>query len=512
MNQPQLQSQPFSNRPVETAVLRKLLEDDFIEFVSYFFYVQEGMKFRWNDHHYQIIDALMKCYRHETKRLIINIPPRYSKTEIVVIMFSAWCLAKHPRAQFIHLSFSGELAHDNSARIRELVLRDEYQALWPLALNNDRAAKSLWRTRQGGGLKAGAAGSTVTGFGCGLLDGEEGDDPLTLEFGGAMLVDDPLKPDDAESPAERLNVNRRFNGTIKSRLNAPWTPIIMIMQRLHDDDPTGFCLQGGTGEEWEHLKIPVVRPDGSPLWTLRHGIKDLASIQVADKNVWHGQYLQEPVPDEGDFFTKENARYYRGALPKDLNFYGASDYAAEDKQDRDFTEHGVFAICPAGEIYVVDWWYGQTKTDVWVEEFLDLVKKWRPLLWGGETGPIKSAMEPWIMKRMRERGENVAMHWVPHNTVNHKKSMARGVQALWEQNRIHFPIDQPWADRVISQMCRFPKGTLDDAVDVMGIFGRMLGRIWEQAPPTESPKMTNKLMQDPLVIESFAPRHTEQEW
>lgn len=512
MSQQSQQLGHFSNRPVETAVLRQILEDDFVEFISYFFYIQEGMRFRWNDHHYKIIDALMKCYRHETKRLIINIPPRYSKTEIVVIMFSAWCLAKHPRAQFIHLSFSGELAHDNSARIRELVLRDEFQALWPTQLNADRSAKSLWRTRQGGGLKAGAAGSTVTGFGCGLLDGEEGDDPKNLVFGGAMLVDDPLKPDDAESDAERYNVNKRFNGTIKSRLNAPWTPVIVIMQRLHDDDPTGFLLQGGTGEEWDHLKIPVVREDGSPLWTLRHGVEDLAAIQVADKAVWHGQYMQEPVPDDGDYFTKENARYYVGALPKDLNYYGASDYAAEDKQDRDFTEHGVFGIAPDGTIYVVDWWYGQAKTDVWIEEKIDLIKKWEPMMWGGETGPIKSAIEPFLMKRMIEENVAVPMHWVTHSTPNHKKSMARGMQGLWEQNRIYFPKDKPWADRVISQMCRFPKGTLDDAVDVMGIFGRMLARVWEQEGDRKTPPITNKLMQDPLVIESFAPRTSNQDW
>jgi len=104
----------------------------------------------------------------------------------------------------------------------------------------------------------------VTGFGAGLGEDTEG-------FGGALIIDDPLKPDDAESDLELDNANRRINSTIKTRLNNPKaTPIILIMQRLHDKDPAGFCLDGGTGETWEHLKIPVLRENGKPLWPFRH--------------------------------------------------------------------------------------------------------------------------------------------------------------------------------------------------------------------------------------------------
>lgn len=475
----------------DPALVREYLkyrcENDFEFFIRYFFKVQNGLTFRWNDHHAQISEALLKCHRHECNRLIINIPPRYSKTELAVVMFIAWSLAKNPACQFIHLSYSDELALDNSARVLELIQLDEYQALWPVQLKPDRKSKSLWRTEQGGGLKAGAAGGAVTGFGAGVDD---------TRFGGAIIIDDPLKPDDEEYEAIRRKTNRRLNATIKSRLNSRVTPIILIMQRLHDDDPAGFCLAGGTGDDWEHLKIPVIREDGSPLWEFRHNLDDLIRIQVADKHVWNGQYMQEPIPDEGDFFTVDKARWYT-TLPEHLNFYGASDYAASDASGADYTEHGIFGVCPAGNVYLVDWWSGQAKSDVWVEEQIDLIARYRPLLWGGETGPIKAAVEPWLTKRMRERRIYVGLRWVSHSTANYKVANARSFQGLWEHGRVYLPEGKEWAQNVLRQLTRFPLGTLDDKVDTCSIFARLITSVWEQDPP--KPKEEVKQIGDGVI-------------
>lgn len=478
--------------------LRYRCETDFLFFVRYFFRIQNGLGFKVNDHHEQIIEALLKCHRHECKRLVINIPPRYSKTELAVVMFIAWSLAKNPKCQFIHLSYSDELALDNSARILELIQSDEYQELWQVSLKPDRKSKSLWRTEQGGGLKAGAAGGAVTGFGAGVDD---------QGFGGAIIIDDPLKPDDEEYEAIRRKTNRRINATIKSRLNSRATPIIMIMQRLHDDDPAGFVLGGGTGEEWEHLKIPVIRPDGSPLWEFRHNMKDLLAIQVADKHVWNGQYMQEPIPDEGDYFTVDNARWYHKLPPKEtLNFYGASDYAATD--DGDFTEHGIFAVDPQDNIYIVDWWSGQTKSDVWIEEQIDLMAKYKPLLWGGETGPIKAAVEPWLLRRMRERKTYTSLRWQSHAQVNYKRAIARTFQALWEQNRVFLPEGKEWAQDLLRQLTRFPLGSVDDKVDTCSIFARMISDVWALEPPKE--KEPDKPIEvAPLTMADFEPQDND---
>lgn len=506
--------QPSALRqPTQNDIIREILERDFKEFIIYFFWIQNGLKFQWNSHHDELVAALMRCYQHKVKRLVINIPPRYSKTEIVVVMFVAWCLAKSPKCQFIHLSSADTLALDNSSRIKELMALDEYQELWPVTLKKETQAKELWRTVEGGGLKAGAAGGIVTGFGAGVAYTQPGvpvedTDPEQVPFGGAILIDDALKPDDAESELERKNVNRRINGTIKSRCNAPWTPIILIGQRLHDDDPPGFCLNGGTGEIWEHLKIPVIKPNGDPLWPFRHQIADLIAIQVADKYVWNAQYMQEPIAEGGDYFLAEKARWYK-TLPANLNFYGASDYGAEDKSDSDYTEHGIFGICPDGNIYVTDWWSGQTKSDIWVEEQIDLIAKYKPLLWAGETGPIKSSIEPWLMKRMRERKTYVALRWLAHNAPNYKKVMARTFQALWEAGRIYLPEGQEWAQDLLRQLTRFPMGTLDDKVDTCSLFARLMGMVWEQDPP-KPPDAPVEIINVPIRLKDFyAPKSSE---
>lgn len=487
--------------PVEDRrLLRAILEQDFRQFVRYCFYILNRVPWANNWHHDEITDALLKCHRHETQRLLINIPPRYSKTELAVVMFIAWSLAKNPRAQFIHLSYSDELALDNSARVKELILTEEFQALWPIRLSPDRQAKGLWRTVDGGGLKAGAAGGAVTGFGAGVTDDE---------FGGAIIIDDPLKPDDAESETERTKVNRRLNGTIKSRLNAKKAPIICIMQRIHDDDVSGFVLNGGTGEPWEHLSIPVMDKKGTPLWNFRHTEKELAAIRMADKYVWNGQYMQEPIPDEGEFFHADQARWYTN-LPKHLNFYCTGDFAVSEGRG-DYTELAVWGVCPAGNVYAVDWWSGQTKSDRWIEELLDLCYRWNVELFAGETGPIKSAIEPFLTKRMRERGQLIPTEWISHSSANYKVANARSFQALWEQGRVYLPKGSAWANDLLLQLTRFPLGKLDDKVDASSIFARTITKVWEQIPP--KPETTDiPLPKDgEVVLMDLMPRN-EPDW
>ena len=477
----------------------------FLFFCRYFFKILNGVKFRENWHHRKIAESLLRCYRHEINRLLINIPPRYSKTELVVIMFIAWCIMLDARSQFIHLSYSDELALDNSGRVQELILLDEFQELWPIKLKKDTKAKGLWRTDKSGGVKAGAAGGSVTGFGA----GRGADDDDTAKFGGAIIIDDPLKPDDEMSEAIRTKTNRRMNGTIKSRVNSPETPIIMIMQRLHDMDPAGFVLEGGTGEIWEHLKIPVMDEKGIPLWEFRHGVKELTAIRTADKYVWNGQYMQEPIPDEGEFFHADGARWY-DTLPKHLNYYGASDYAVSEGKG-DYTEHGVFGVCPDGNIYLVDWWSGQTKADVWFESMLDLVAQYKPNLWAGESGPIKSSIEPFLKKRMRERKNYVVLKWVSHATANYKVAGARGFQALWEAGRVYLPRERQWAQDLLLQLTRFPLGRFDDKVDVCAIFTKMINKVWEQAPIEHTEDKVVPI--NPLIIEQiWKPVNEEKIW
>jgi predicted phage terminase large subunit-like protein len=242
-------------------------------------------------------NALMKVINGETKRLIINIPPRYGKTELAVKNFIAYGLAINPASKFIHLSYSDDLALDNSSQTKEYIESDSFQSLWQMQLKKDAQGKKKWFNAEGGGVYATASGGAITGFGAGITDSKM--------FSGAIIIDDPLKPDDAHSETKRKAVNERYNGTIRSRVNDRNTPIIVIMQRLHEDDLSGFLLAGGSGEEWEHLCLPALDKDNIPLWGQKHTFKELEQIRQANRYNFAGQYMQIPAPEEGGEWKKD---------------------------------------------------------------------------------------------------------------------------------------------------------------------------------------------------------------
>jgi len=227
---------------------------------------------------------------------MINIAPRYGKTQIAVKNFIAWCLANNPSASFIHLSYSDSLALDNSESIRDTVTSAEYQELFPeVGIKNDSNAKKKWYTNKGGGVYATGAGGSVTGFGAGSIT-------PSGKFDGAIIIDDPIKPDDAESATVRGRINERYDSTIKNRVNHRLTPIIIIMQRLHPEDLCGYLLDKNE-EPWEVVDIPAIQ-DGKALWPYKHTLEDLKSMKRANPTVFERQYMQNPVPREGMLYTK----------------------------------------------------------------------------------------------------------------------------------------------------------------------------------------------------------------
>ena len=193
------------------------------------------------------------------------------------------------------------------------------------------------------------------------------------------------------------------------------------------------------------------------------------------------QILLDPIPSDNSFFVREAFNRYDEA-PDHLNHYGGSDYAVTDSGG-DYTEHGVVGISPDDRIYFVDWWSGQTKADVWIEEQLDLVQAYKPLKWVGETGPIKSAVEPFLTKRMRERRAFVSLVWLSH-AKNNKEANARSFQALVEAGRVYIP-NTDWGDELIEQLVRFPKGRFDDKVDVCALIARMIQDMWSAKAPSD---------------------------
>ncbi|MFA6213562.1 MAG: phage terminase large subunit [Candidatus Obscuribacterales bacterium] len=296
-----------------------LADEDFYTFSRWMFLHQRGYKWVKAEHHKTICDALMRVYRGECKRLIINIPPRYSKTQLCVVNFMAWTLGHYPDSEFIHTSYSGRLATGNSWQTREMVQHEAYQRIFPsVLLREDSQAKDEWRTTAGGCVYAVGAGGTITGYGAGKhRDG----------FGGALILDDPHKADEARSDVMRQNVIDWFQNTLESRKNSPNTPIILIMQRLHEHDLSGWLLDGGNGETWEHVCMPALRDDGTALWPAKHDADELRRMMDSSPYTFAGQYQQRPAPPEGNLFKPDNIPLV-DALPEYMHYVRAWDLAS----------------------------------------------------------------------------------------------------------------------------------------------------------------------------------------
>ena len=312
----------------EQKILKVKCENDLLFFARYIYKENHNRNFSQSKHFEEIAKNLEAVTRGEITRLIINIPPRYGKTELAIKMFVSWCLAKWNYSKFIHLSYSDALALDNSSQTKEYIQSEAYQDLWKMELKKDAQAKGKWFNEFGGGIYATSSGGAITGFGAGVSDSKN--------FSGAIIIDDPLKPDDAFSEVKRKAINDRYNNTIRSRVNSRNTPIIVIMQRLHEDDMSGFLLDGGSGEDWHHLCMPVLSEDRIPLWEEKHNLKEIEQIRQADRYTFSGQYMQTPSPDEGGEWKRDWFKIVEKAhVPNDIQWQMFIDgaYTKETKND-----------------------------------------------------------------------------------------------------------------------------------------------------------------------------------
>jgi predicted phage terminase large subunit-like protein len=304
----------------------------------YLFKKSQNRKFVVGNHHTQICEVLEAVLRCELVKVMINIAPRYGKTELAVKNFVAHALALNASASFIHLSYSDDLALDNSESIRDMVESEAYQQMFPhVQIKQDSDAKKKWYTTEGGGVYARAAGGQVTGFGAGKVDDEEKLKQDSTEkrdeaeflaeldgmlselniksgFNGALIIDDPIKPDDADSDTRRERINQRFDSTIRNRVNSRNTPIVIIMQRLHENDLCGYIMAHeeftydleeakADKNKWYVLSIPVIQTnsDGNEyaLWPFKHELAELKDMEVKFPLVFGRQYMMNPQPKEG---------------------------------------------------------------------------------------------------------------------------------------------------------------------------------------------------------------------
>lgn len=361
-------------------VAKAKCEIDHLFFTRYFFKMRQAMKFIVNWHHRLISDTVDGIVKGKYKNVIINVSPGGTKTELVVINFIARGLALNPRARFLHLSGSDVLASLNSATSRDIVTSDLFQSMWPMKIAEDASAKKRWNVLVGdqlaGGVYATALGGQVTGFRAGHM--AEG-------FQGAIIIDDPIKPEDAYSRSKLDATNRKLLTTVKSRKANPDTPIILIMQRVAENDPTGFILKGNVPGDWHHVKIPAVLDETSkaeipekyrekievvnPIdgrfsyWAYKEPLPELLKMERGEgvdqnggrisRHVFSSQYQQSPTALGGNIIKgKDFIRYT--VLPKIKYRKIYADTAQKTSERNDFSVFEEWGMGADGKIYILD--------------------------------------------------------------------------------------------------------------------------------------------------------------
>jgi predicted phage terminase large subunit-like protein len=361
--------------------LKQECEESHLAFTRYFFKKRHNIKFKVNWHHVFICDVLEKVLTGEIENVVITVPPGSSKTELAVINFIARGLAKNPRARFLHLSGSDSLAMLNSSTARDIITSDAFQGLWPLRIKDDSKSKKRWNVeldgQEAGGVYATSLGGQITGFRAGHM---------APGFQGAIIVDDPIKPEDAFSKVRLEAANRKFVTTVKSRRANPKTPIILIMQRIAENDPAGFIKSGNMEGEWTFIRIPaiidkkylralekkyrdLIEPDETDdkgrfsYWQYKEPIQDLASMERGDgldqsgakisRHVYSAQYDQNPVALGGNMIRGEY--FGRYTTPPKIKWRKVFvDTAQKTKERNDFTVFGEFGLGDDGKAYLLD--------------------------------------------------------------------------------------------------------------------------------------------------------------
>lgn len=336
------------SKMTETDRLRVEMLGSLENYTKVMFKAQYKRNFAVSGHHRRIFEKLQDVVDGKITRLIINMPPRYSKTEVCVKSFISWAYALNPSCRFLHLSYSDMLVNDNSSTIRSMMTEPLYKQLFPeSALQKEKGSTEKWKTKAGGEFYAVSTQGQVTGFGAGKVDDEEAEqtaplasdidlngcqpgsegeldyflrllDSTTNIFEGAVVIDDPLKPEDAESDISRERVNQRFETTIRNRVNSRKTPIIIIMQRLHEHDLCGYLQEVEPGE-WEVLSLPALTENENgeieALWPLKHTVDELEKLRRVNPIVFDTQYMQDPTPSEGLMYSMGFGTYSRENLP-----------------------------------------------------------------------------------------------------------------------------------------------------------------------------------------------------
>ena len=412
---------------------------------------------------------LERCRRGENRFLIINLPPRYLKSVCSSIAFPAFLMGHDPTLAITCLSYGDVLALDLSRSCRKVMQSPEYRELFPgTCLSATKNTEEIFYTTAGGHRRAVSMSGANTGLGADFL-----------------IIDDPIKADDVFSPHRREEVINRMKNTLLSRLNDKKKGcIIVVMQRLHMDDLTGYLLEQGG---WTVLNLPAIaeedqeipigdgktwkRSPGSVLLPEYESLDDLKQLHRSmGEFSFSAQYQQRPIPENGQIFLWDKFQFYDTPPPfKNGDRYVVSwDTAMKDGELNDWS------VCTVWQVYQEKYYY-----------LVDIIRKkmlYPDLL---KTVYAEAYKRPIVELLFEDAGSGTILYQevsqkygLPIDEVHcikpegNKATRAAAITNLIEEGRVFLPCQAEWLDQFRNELLQFPNGRHDDQVDSMVNFLR----------------------------------------
>lgn len=428
-------------------------------------------------HHKALAAALEEVEKGHIPRLIVTMPPRHGKTELVCKKFIPWYLARDPYRNVIFATYNEEFAQDQGADIRASIMHPSYKQVFPhFELRKGGASKGRLQTDQGGMAVFVGRGGSITGRGADML-----------------IIDDLIKDaEEAESPAIREKCWEWFTKVAMTRLMTVGAGVIIVMTRWHEDDvvgrltdPSNPCYNEKEAKKWKVINLPAIALPGDPLgrevgealWPERFPVEFLEAQKTLNPRGFSALYQQRPTPEDGDYFKREWVKYYdtKKVNWQDLTLYAASDHAVgKDKTRNDQSVLVIVGVDELDNLYIVDCWHGREAPDFVVERMIDFMETYEPVTWFGEKGHIQQSIGPFLRKRMEERNTYCTIDEITPS--QNKEQRAQSFRARMAMGKVFFPRQKPWVTDMIEEMMKFPNGKHDDFVDPLAYIGLKLGR------------------------------------
>lgn len=423
-------------------------------------------QYRPAPHHDRIAEALEAVAQGQVRRLMIFLPPRHGKSELVSIRFPAWFLGRFPDRRIIHASYSALLSNRFSRAARNLLTSREYQGIFPgiLPASDSRAVDEWDIAGRRGGLTSAGVGGSITGKGAHVA-----------------IIDDPVKgAQEAYSETVREGVKEWYQRDLRTRLEENGS-IVICQTRWHEDDLSGWLLSvaAGGGESWEVLSLPAIDETGAALWPQKYPLPELESIRAAvGETAWSALYQQRPTPPGGAFFKTANLQII-DAAPAGLRRVRAWDSAAT-AAGGDYTAGVLLGADPEGRFFVLDVIRGQWGTDE-----RDAVVKQTAAL-DGRSVSIRGPQDP------GGAGKSEALRFSrllagytvrTERVTGEKTTRAAGFASQVNAGNVSL-VKGDWNRAYLEELRAFPVGAHDDQVDASAdAFNELTGD--EELPPMQ---------------------------